>query len=176
MGVIYDYIQARMAQDPLTQEFNDLLAHWAQANILKPLVLTANGWETRRSPIGGAPRGVYIGNESGSVNLMQANTGTFTPPVTVNLTYTGLKDNTEVRVYETGTTTELAGVENATDGTPDNRSVTFSLTASTAVDVRFMNQDWIVPDRNSILNFTWPTTTTSIPITQVLDRSFDNPA
>lgn len=93
----------------------------------------------------------------------------------VSLTFAGLKDNTEVRVYTAGTTTELAGVENATDGTADNRSVTFSLGASTSVDVRFMNEQWIVPDRNSILAFSWPTLTTTLPITQVFDRSFDNP-
>jgi hypothetical protein len=108
-----------------------------------------------------------VRNSGGSTTIIENN---------VSLTLSGMKDNTEVRVYATGTTTELAGVEDATDGTADNRSVTFSLAASTAVDIRFANQNWIVPDRNSIINFSWPTTTTVLPITQVFDRTFDNPA
>jgi hypothetical protein len=38
---------------------------------------------------------------------------------------TGLKDGTEVRVYSTGTTTELAGIETVTSGTVNNRFFTF---------------------------------------------------
>ena len=101
------------------------------------------------------------------------NTG---PNITLNqlrqLTLTNLKDFTEVRVYAQGTTTELAGVEDATDGTPDNRSVTFGLQAGTFVDIRFANNEWLVPDRNSILNFEWPFSDSTIPITQVFDPNF----
>ena len=176
---IYDYQQARAAEATLTQEFEDLLAIFVQngAN-QKPFQRSGStdGITRRSIAAGGAGTGYYIGNESGTIADMTDNQGdTFTPPVTINLTYTGLKDNTEVRVYAEGTTTELAGVENATDGAPDDRSVTFSLPAATVVDVRFMNFEWTVPDRNSILNFTWPSSNTSIPITQVLDRVSDNP-
>lgn len=93
----------------------------------------------------------------------------------VSVTFIGLKDNTEVRVYTANTITELDGVENATDGTVDNRSVTFSLAAATTVDIRFANNQWIVPDRDAILDFVWPNSDSSIPITQVIDRSFNNP-
>lgn len=100
----------------------------------------------------------------------------------ISLTISGLRDNTEVRVFTAGTTTELVGIENATDGTADDRSVTFSLAASTSVDIRFAHgiaadgNRYTVPPSNSILAFTWPTADGNLPITQVLDRSFDNPA
>ncbi len=99
----------------------------------------------------------------------------------VALTFTGLRDNTEVRIYTAGTTTELDGIENATAGTSDDREVTFSLTASISVDIRFAHgvaadgNVYTVPESNAILGFTWPTLTAELPITQVLDRSFSNP-
>lgn len=113
-----------------------------------------------------------IRNSSGSTTIVNNN---------VSLTLTGLKDNTEVRVYADGTLNELDGVENATDGTTDNRSVTFSLAAGITVDIRFAHgtaadgKVYSVPPANTINNFIWPSSTTSIPITQILDRTFNNP-
>lgn len=106
--------------------------------------------------------------------------GTVTVVNTVNVTFSGMQDGTEIRIYAQGTTTELAGIENATDGSADDRSFTASLTAATVVDIRFAHTDvngdtWIVPPKNSILNFTWPSSNTTIPITQVADRVFNNP-
>ena len=122
--------------------------------------------------------GAIIINVSGGGNspsVRNAASSTTTVNNNVSVTFDGMRDNTEVRVYTAGTSTELDGVENATDGSTDDRSVTFSLSASTVVDIRFANNNWIVPDRNSILGFTWPTSDTTIPITQVIDRNFSNP-
>ena len=134
-----------------------------------------------------------IFNDSGGLVTINVSGGGDTPAIrngvgattvvnnNVALTFSGLRDNTEVRVFTADTTTELAGIENATDGTSDDRSVTFSLSASISVDVRFAHgiaadgNHYIVPDRNSILDLTWPTVTSDIPITQVLDRNFDDP-
>jgi len=88
------------------------------------------------------------------------------------ITLTGLKDNTEVRVYTTATTTELAGIEDATDGTADDRSFTFSLAAGTNVDIRIHN---VIYEPQSIINFSIPSTDTSIPIQQRFDRTYNNP-
>jgi hypothetical protein len=66
----------------------------------------------------------------------------------VSVTLTGMKDNTEVRVYDqSNPPVELAGIENATAGTADDRSFTFSLAAATLVDM----------------------------ISQIFDRNFENP-
>jgi hypothetical protein len=138
------------------------------------------------TPSSGSTDAAIYNNAGGAVTI-NVSSGGDTPSVrngasattvvnnNISLTLSGLKDNTEVRVYTTGTQTELAGVENATVGSPDDRSVTFSLGAGTAVDIRFMNFGWIVPDRNSIINFTWPSSTTTLPITQVIDRTAVNP-
>ena len=108
-------------------------------------------------------------------------TGIVTIVNNVDLKFSGLRDNTEVRVYAEGTTTELDGIENATVGSSDDREVTFSLTGGISVDIRFAHglaadgNVYTVPPSNSILNLTWPSTTAELPITQVLDRSFDDP-
>jgi hypothetical protein len=174
MNTTYDYLAARMAQDTLTAPFTDVHI-WGDSEHAAFLFNGTGGFFTNRNVV--RAQGVWVHNRGGgTIDFFTADDGTqVTPPVSVNLTLTGMKDNTEVRVYAQGTSTELAGVENATGGTTDDRSVTFSLAASLVVDIRFMNQDWIVPDRNSILNFTWPTTAASIPITQVFDRNFANP-
>lgn len=122
-------------------------------------------------------------NSGGAVTLNIAGGGS-TPTIrngagastTVNnnksVTFTGMKDNTEVRVYTAGTTTEIAGVENATDGTADNRSFTWSAAAGT-------NTDYVIHsvafETIRVEDFTVPSTDSSIPIQQRTDRVFSNP-
>lgn len=137
-----------------------------------------------------------IFNNSGGTVTIQVSGGGSTPSIrnasgasvvtnvenNVAVTISGLRDNTEVRVFADGTTTELAGVENATDGSSDDRSVTFSLTAGVLVDIRFAHGTaadgnvYLVPPANAINDFTWPSSTTDLPVTQIIDRNFDNPA
>ena len=120
------------------------------------------------------------GGTAPSIRNVGANSVTITEN-NVALTFTGMKDNTEVRVFAAGTTNELAGIENATDGSSDDRSVTFSLAASISVDVRFAQGQaadglyYLVPPADTF-SITWPTLTTDLPVTQVLDRTFNNPA
>jgi len=103
-------------------------------------------------------------------------TGTVTVNNNVQVTLTGMKDNTEVRVCAAGNpNNELAGIENATAGTTDNRSFSFSLSAGTSVDIIIFNVDWVLPPNNRIDGFTIPSGDTSIPISQVFDRNFNNP-
>jgi len=97
----------------------------------------------------------------------------------ISITVTGLKDNTEVRVYDTSTLdntppystpTELAGIEIATDGSIDNRSFTFSVAAGTGLTIRTFNTNWTAADVTVA-----PTSSGSIPIAQQLDRVYTNP-
>lgn len=85
----------------------------------------------------------------------------------VAVTFTGLKDNTEVRVFAAGTTTELAGIENATDGTTNNRSFTFSLAVSTNIDYRIHNIGYVIIE---VYGYVMPSSSTSLPIQQQTDR------
>lgn len=85
----------------------------------------------------------------------------------VNVSLTGLENNTEVRVYEVGTTNVVAGIEDVTTGT-----YTFSTQAGANVDIRVFNIDFQPAD---ILQFVVPAGGTSLPIQQVFDRNYSNP-
>jgi hypothetical protein len=89
-----------------------------------------------------------------------------------SVTFTGMKDNTEVRVYETGTTTEIDGIENATAGSPDDRSFTWSANATTVVDYVIHNVSY---EYIRVEGYTVGTVDTTIPIQQRFDRNYSNP-
>lgn len=131
---------------------------------------------------GGTDAAIY--NNSGTGVTLNITSGGDTPTIrngsgattTVNnntsITLTGMTNNTEVRVYSGGSETELAGIENAINGSSDDRSFTFSLAAGLNVDIRIFNIQYIPAD---ILGFTIPTTDTNLPISQVFDRNYNNP-
>jgi hypothetical protein len=75
-----------------------------------------------------------------------------------------LEPNTEVRVYQAGTTTEVAGVENS--GT----SETFSISVS-SVDIVLHALAFIYQRLDAVNT----STDRSIPIQQQEDRQFENP-
>jgi hypothetical protein len=89
----------------------------------------------------------------------------------VNITVTGLKDNTEVRIYLTGTTTEVGGIETATSGTTDNRYYTSSLTVGLVVDIAIIN---VTYENERITGYVIPSLDSSIPIQQRFDRNYNN--
>ena len=90
----------------------------------------------------------------------------------VTVTLTGLKDNTEVRVYNAGTQSELAGIESATGGGIDDREFAFSLGAALSVDIVVHNVDY---EYLRLDAFTIPGSNSSVPIQQVFDRNYNNP-
>lgn len=152
----------------------------AQFDILR-IALTSTGSETHH--IYSATAGVY--NNSGGAVTLNVTGGGSTPSVrnanaaanttTVNnnrsVTLTGLKDSTEVRVYTSGTQTELAGTESATDGSADNRSFTFSVASGSIVDIVVHK---ITYEHLRISSLT-VTSDSSIPISQRFDRNYSNP-
>jgi hypothetical protein len=101
-------------------------------------------------------------SSSGGSNLLSdsyrdTSSGSVTIENNVSVTLTGMKENTEVRVCATGDpNTPLAGIEDATDGSFDNRSFTFSLGAAVVVDMTIFAIDWILPPNNRINAFTIP--------------------
>ena len=90
----------------------------------------------------------------------------------VAVTFDGMKDNSEVRVYNNSTGVELAGIENATAGTTDDRSFVASIAASTVVDYTIVN---VAYEIIRIEAFTWPTASQTINIQQRIDRNYSNP-
>lgn len=125
-------------------------------------IVNTSGAAITINVVGGSTPSVDTTNSTGSVTINN----------NISVTLTGMLDSTEVRVYADGTTTELAGVENAIDGTADNRSFTFSLGAGTIVDIRIFNVNAI---SENLLDFQIPATNASIPVVQRTDRVYTNP-
>jgi len=119
---------------------------------------------------------VTINVSSGQTPTVRNGTGaTTTVNNNVSITLTGMVDNTEVRVYQNNSgfpQTELAGVENATDGTTNDRSFTFSLGAGTIVDIVIHAVSY---ESQRINALTIPSSDSSIPIQQRFDRNYLNP-
>ncbi len=107
-----------------------------------------------------------------NTNGSNASIGSVTAGGTINflnpsqLILTGLQNPTEVRVYDAGTTTEVAGVEAVTTGT-------FSESISVAsVDVRIIS----VTYRNTIFRALSMASDVTIAVQQFFDRNYENPA
>jgi hypothetical protein len=101
-------------------------------------------------------------------------TGSGTVTININSTTTlidvigvGGEPATEIRVYDTGTTTELIGQENVTTG-----SFAFLLNSSDFVDIRVHNVEYVYI---AFINFDVPATDTIIPLQQQFDRTYSNP-
>lgn len=90
----------------------------------------------------------------------------------VNVTFTGMRDNTEIRVYEAGTSSEVDGIENATDGSTDNRSFTWQGQNGQSVDYVIHS---VTYETIRVEGFTVPATDTSVAIQQRFDRNYSNP-
>lgn len=141
---------------------------------------TANpGTDANGAALNGTTNAMVYNNSGGRVdinlvsgtNITVRNGAGATTYVTAGnktVTLTGLKNPSEVRVFNQGTTTERAGTgaENVTTGTHS-----FTLPAGTAVDISILSLGY---QNMRILNFSTSTDTT-IPISQVLDRQYLNP-
>lgn len=134
--------------------------------------------ELRFDPPGGTGD-LTINILGGGTNLRAYNlsSGTVTINNNIQVTLTGMKDFTEVRILDVTTPSnpvELAGIENvvsASVGANDN-DFAFSLAAGTNIDivVHALSYDYV-----RISNFTVPTADTEIPIQQQFDRNYSNP-
>ena len=83
-----------------------------------------------------------------------------------------MKDNTEVRVYKQSDGSEVAGIENATDGTADNRS--FAWSASPSLVVNYVIHS-VAYETIRVNGFTVPAASGSLPIQMRIDRNYTNP-
>ena len=134
-----------------------------------------------------ANKAIYVNIATGTVNItisggsgVTASSHVRTAGATivvnsdVTVTFTNLKDNSEVRVYATGTNTELAGIENATAGSLDERTFAAAIPATTSVDyviINFLASDDINYQPIRVNAFTWPSADQNLVINQVIDRN-----
>lgn len=124
-------------------------------------------------------------NSGGAVTLNISNatsptvrdgTGASTTVVqTVNLTVTGIEENSEIRIFEAGTTTELDGSENVTTG-----SFIYSYDGADIgndVDIRIFNLEYqplnFIQSQGTAI--TLAAADSSLPVQQIPDRNYDNP-
>jgi len=94
---------------------------------------------------------------------------TTTVNATVNVTFDKLKDNTEVRVFLAGTQTEIAGIEDATAGTIDNRNFTWSSSNGTNVDYQLISKQYKII---RVEGYSVPSGDVTIDIQQQLDLNY----
>lgn len=118
-------------------------------------------------------------NNSGGVVTLNVTAGGSTPTIrngtgastTVNsnvqVTLTGLKNPSEIRVFLAGTTTEIAGTgaEAVTSGTHS-----FSVSSGTSMDISILALGY----QNMRIKSFSITADTSVPVSQVLDRQYSN--
>jgi len=90
----------------------------------------------------------------------------------VSITFTGLKENTEVRIYDAGTGAEIGGIESIVYGSPIDDTFTWQDASANVVNYVIHN---IIYQSIRVENFTVPASDTSIPIQQIIDRNYNNP-
>jgi hypothetical protein len=124
------------------------------------------GTATNRSVYNDSGGEVTI-NNSGSTGISYRNEGASTTIVvdTITVTYTGIVNNTEIRIYETGTSTEKDGIESVTGG-----EFAASLQGSTGYDVVAVYPGYI-PIRFENTSYT---SSTSVNLNQQIDRNYEN--
>jgi hypothetical protein len=112
--------------------------------------------------------GVTIDGGAGTVTY-RTDGATVSLVNSTSLTVTGLQNPSEVRVYDAGTTTEIAGQEDVTTGT-----YTTSIDAATypSVDISILSLGY----QNKRFLEVSMATDQSIPASQVIDRQYLNPS
>lgn len=112
---------------------------------------------------------INVSNGTGTFSYERAAgyTGTVTVDAAVTVTLTGLVNDTEVTVYDSGTGALIDEVEDVI-----GNEFAFSDAASNVVDIFIHKEDYY---RADILGFTIPGTNTSIPVSQLFDPNYQNP-
>lgn len=137
--------------------------------------LTPNSGLTGSAIYNNSGKDITINVSGGTTPSVRNGVGATTTILnSINVTLTGMKDDTEVRIYRTGTNpaVEIAGIETVTDGTTDDRSFTFSDEAGNSVDIVIISLTY---ENLRIENYIIPSTNSSLPIQQSIDRNYLNP-
>ncbi len=95
--------------------------------------------------------------------------GTISVVESADITITDLQNPTEVRIFDAGTTTELAGQENVTSGT---FTANIGLNVTTSVDVHLISKGYV---NRRIEAVSIASGDVGIPAQQQLDLNYENP-
>lgn len=172
--------------------FNFSLGHAIEINVAGTYTFTGNTFVgafggtpgDNLTPSSGSSDAMILNSSGGLVTINIAGGGT-TPSIrntavsttvvnnNISVTFTGMKDDTQVRVELNSTGAFIDGIEDVTAGSVDNRTFAWSASAGTVVNYILHNFDNTGPDYESIrvIAFTVPVADTSIPIQQRIDRN-----
>jgi hypothetical protein len=167
LGVTYNYLSARQAEESPQAIFTSSI-QWGEDEQGLLVQLGGAGYLTERNV--NLAEGVYVSNRgAGTAAFFTADDGnTFTPPVTVTFTLTGINASTEVRLIDNNKDF-IAGEENVNDGQFDYTYVYPGVDVSAIAIVFHLNF------RDIRLPVTLTNTSQSIPIQQQTDRVYSNP-
>lgn len=116
---------------------------------------------------------INVGGGGGTPTIRNGTGASTTVNATTTVTFAKIKDNTECRVYNKATGVEIAGIENATAGTTDNR--TFAWSAAVGLEVSYMLHNFsdTGPDYQNVtvISYIVPASATTIDIAQAVDRN-----
>ena len=159
----YDKQQAEFADTSTTEAW----VSTARLRSTRLLNKTGDAYETEAY----FSTGVFVSNRgTGTMDFMTADDGfTFTPPEQFTFTLTGLKTDSEIRVYNAADDSQLADIESS--GTTFAYNYTYGGSDITAYVVIF-HLDW---KEVRLLGLTLSNTDQSIPIQQQIDRVYLNP-
>jgi hypothetical protein len=165
--------------ETLTNTYDKQQAEFADTSTTEAWVSTARQRSTRLVDKTGDSyateayfsTGCFISNRgTGTIEYMTADDGwTFTPPASYSYTLTGLKTDSEVRIYNAADDSELGGIESS--GTSFAYNYTYGGSDITAYVIVF-HLDW---KEVRLLNQTLSNSNQSIPIQQSIDRVYRNP-
>lgn len=99
--------------------------------------------------------------------------GSVTITNNISVTFSAMKDDSEVRVYNASTGVEIAGIEDVTAGSVNNREFTWSAAAGTVVDYVIHHWSGSAPFYQTIRrdDYSVPVSDTTIEINQLIERN-----
>jgi hypothetical protein len=147
------------------------LTHAIEFGLLSPLTMTLDGNSFNGYGIDASTSAalhfkrttgtVTLNITDGSVPTFKTDGATIVIVASVTVTLTGLQTGTEVRVYDTGDNSEIAGVESS--GT----SFAFADTPANDVYIRVFHVDY---EPHDFVGFIIPATAANLPVNQRFDR------
>jgi hypothetical protein len=167
LTVVYDYLAARMAENPVTAAFEKVII-WGENQQSQLLYSSQDGFVTERNTA--LAQGVWLANYgAGTVAYFTADDGTqFIPPAQYAFSLTGLVAGSEVRIYNSSTGDEINGTESS--GTSFTHTYTY--TGDINIYAVIFHLDW---KDIRLTGLTLSNSDQSIPIQQQTDRVYSNP-
>lgn len=171
LQTVYDYDRAQMARLPtlISSSFLDCI-RWGEEEQTHFFYRDGDTYYTPRNI--NLQQGVWMSNRgAGTIAYMTADSGSiFTPPTTVTFELTGLKEGSEVRIYNANTDAEVTGIE-STVGTTFSYTYVYS---GTPIDIYIVifHLNW---KDIRLTGLELANLDQSIPIQQQTDRVYSNP-